>query len=428
MVILDTIRRFLDEHRIEGPVFVAASGGIDSTALLIAIAELRSIPFEAAHVNHHLRGSDSDADEAFVRDVCRAHDIKLHIIDGNLDPEEIRQSGIENAARKVRYEKLKSAGRTIATAHQKNDQAETVLMRLVSGGGIAALRGIHPVRSDGIIRPLLTVTRGDIERFLAERNVEARIDRSNADPRFLRNRIRAVLAQLGPVAVDQLTAVADQAREQWRLLESAIDEADTASQTATETRFTARPEDPWLRRALLLRHIRRLDGDARNVDAKALDRLANAEQRTSVTGTVELLRNGNETILRKRMSKAGPFEFTVEAEGHEVKIRGPRTAKQKFMLPRGARPTFTVRNRRDGDRFQPLGMGKSKKLKDFLIDRKIPAEVRDRIPLLVWEDQIVWVAGIEISEAFKVTDGSGELYEVSIEENQEDQTQEDVQR
>src|SRR5437762_13853316 len=89
----------------------------------------------------------------------------------------------------------------IATAHQKNDQAETILMRLTTGGGIAALRGIHPVRTDGVIRPLLEATRGDIERFLAERDVVARVDRSNADPRFVRNRIRVFLGEMGGEAI-----------------------------------------------------------------------------------------------------------------------------------------------------------------------------------------------------------------------------------
>jgi len=91
-------------------------------------------------------------------------------------------------------------------------------------------------------------------------------------------------------------------------------------------------------------------------------------------------------------------------------------ANQLIQLPKGASPTFTVRNRRDGDRFQPLGFPHEKKLKDVLIDRKIAARVRDRIPLLVWNGAIVWVAGVEISEKFRVTEGEGDRYEVTVEE------------
>src|SRR4029077_11607661 len=119
------------------------------------------------------------------------------------------------------------------------------LMRLTTGGGIAALRGIHPTREDGIIRPLLDVTRADVDAFLRERGVTPRFDRSNSDPRFLCNRIRRILEDLGPDAVENLAAIGDQAREQWILLERLVDEADGSIATETETRFPSFPEDPW---------------------------------------------------------------------------------------------------------------------------------------------------------------------------------------
>ncbi|HLZ07923.1 MAG TPA: tRNA lysidine(34) synthetase TilS, partial [Chloroflexota bacterium] len=196
--------------------------------------------------------------------------------------------------------------------------------------------------------------------------------------------------------------------------------------TDTETRFTNWPDDPWLRRALLHRHIQRLDPQARDVSAADLERLASdAAKRISVTANLELVRRGSEVILRKRPEPIGPFDAEIHP-GEAVNTplgrmslrtaNGKRQTGQRFQLPTGSDPTFTVRNRRDGDRFQPLGMPRPKKLKDFMIDRKIPAEVRDRIPLLVWNGAIVWVAGVEISEAFKVTnEGEGEIYEVSIE-------------
>lgn len=434
MVITDTIRRFLTDNAIGGPLLLAVSGGVDSTALLLAFVELGGVGFEAAHVNHRLRGTESDADEAFVRELCARYDVPLHVLDGALDAAEVRRSGIETAARNVRYKRLQHVRRGwIVTAHQKNDQAETVLMRVLSGGGLAALRGIHPIREDGVIRPLLTITRKEIEAFLAERRVEPRIDRSNADRRFLRNRVRTALAQLGPDAIDNLAAVADQARLQWSVMQRMIDAADSSVSMDDETRFKEWPADRWLRRALLHRHIRRLDPDARDVSAADLERLADVAKRTSVTANLELLRRGEEVILRKRPAATAPFEHhirpgeTVDTPLGGLSLRlanGERRSGQMLQLPQGAAPAFTVRNRREGDRFQPLGMAQPKKLKDFLIDRKIPAELRDRIPLLVWNGAIVWVANVEIAEAFKVTGGEGEIYEVSIEEKD----QEGVQR
>ncbi|HEV7570181.1 MAG TPA: tRNA lysidine(34) synthetase TilS [Thermoanaerobaculia bacterium] len=426
-MIPQTIRRFLAKHRTRQLLVVAVSAGVDSTALLVALVEIGDVAFSAAHINHHLRGAESDDDEAYVRELCARYDIPLRVADGTLDPDAVRHRGIEAAAREVRHARLRDiAGDSlIATAHQKNDQAETVVMRMMTGGGIAALRGIHPVRADGVIRPLLNVTRAEIEQFLKERNITPRSDRSNADPRFLRNRVRAALRDVDASVIDNLAAVADQARQQWPVLERAIDAAENVVTTDDETRFRSMPGDPWIRQALLLRHIRRLDPEARDVSASDLERLAAANVRTSVTKLLELLRDGDQIVLRRRASATPHFEVEIDA-GSEVYIPEIATtmriraaagqANQIIQLPTGARPHFTVRNRRDGDRFRPLGMAHDKKLKDLLIDRKIAATSRDRIPLLLWNDTIVWVAGVEVSELFKVTGETADLYEVAIEQ------------
>lgn len=392
----------------------AVSGGVDSTALLLALADLRDDGFalDAAHVNHHLRGGDSDADEAFVRDLCARLAVELRVADGTLDEGAIRARGVEAAAREVRYARLRElAGDClVATAHQKNDQAETVLMRLLTGSGIAGLRGIHPVRDDGFVRPLREVTRAEIEAFLRERGVVPRIDRSNEDPRFLRNRIRAIVRELN--AVDNLAAVADEACEQWPVLERLIDEAEPA---AREGHW---PDALWLREALLQRLVGNRDLDVRRLAAE-LDKV----KRVSVSKTHELVRRGDALLLTEKPVHVPEFELELEPDepgyipelGLTVGVRKGVTGHGQPFRISGA-PRFVVRNRRRGDRFQPLGLSVPKKLKDFLIDRKIPADVRDRLPLLLWNDEIVWIGGVEVSERFKVTqDPGGVLYEVWME-------------
>ncbi|HEV7919867.1 MAG TPA: tRNA lysidine(34) synthetase TilS [Thermoanaerobaculia bacterium] len=408
----DAIRRFFAGQELEpGHVLVACSGGPDSTALLIALAELTTVT--CAHVNHHLRGADSEADERFVRNLCARLGVPVQVADGSLPQQAVKRGGIEAAAREVRYARLQElreavGARWIATAHQKNDQAETILMRLFTGTGLAGLRGIHPVREDGVIRPLLGVTRAEVEQFLRGRGIEARFDRSNDDPRFLRNRIRATLAQYEPAVIENLAAVAEQARGRWELNDQ----------------------------ALLHHAIRTLDPKARDVSAADLARLAGElprARRVTVTKTLELLRRGGEIVLRRLPRPTPAFEIPLQAEepavipelGLTIRVTSQPTGNgQPFRLPDGAEPRFTVRNRREGDRFQPLGMQHEKKLKDLLIDRKIEAGLRDRIPLLLWNGTIVWVAGVEISERFKATDGAP-LYEVSIAHEQD---QESLQR
>lgn len=439
-MIVEAIRRFMVEHGIgSGPILAAVSGGVDSTALLVALAEMGDLAFSAAHINHHLRGTESDDDEDFVRQLCARYGIVLHVADGTLDTAAIRDRGIEAAAREVRHARLREiAGSAfIATAHQRNDQTETVLMRLMSGGGIAALRGIHPVREDGVIRPLLEVTRAEIERFLAARGLTPRFDRSNTDPRFLRNQVRVLLRSFDDSATENLAAIAAQARQQWPVLERAIDDAEDVEATDAETRFRSLPENAWLRQALLLRHIRRLDIEARDVSAGDLSRLAGgieAMKRVSVTRSLELLRDGGEVVLRRLSKPEETPDFEVQLNaGAQVFIPEIKTTihirpasvatrqpgNQLIQLPKSATPHFTIRNRRKGDRFRPLGMSHDKKLKDLLIDRKIAAPSRDRIPLVVWENTIVWVAGVEVSELFKVTGEAADLYEVAIEQDHE---------
>src|ERR1051326_7662943 len=163
-MVTDSIRRFFAERDIAPCRIVAAvSGGGDSTALLIALIELE-FDVVAAHVNHHLRGEESNGDEAFVRELCARRGVPIEVVDGPLDAAYVKRAGIEAAAREVRMRllldiKQRRDARFVATAHQKNDQAETIVMRLFTGSGIAGLRGIHPLRDDGFIRPMLHVTR-----------------------------------------------------------------------------------------------------------------------------------------------------------------------------------------------------------------------------------------------------------------------------
>jgi tRNA(Ile)-lysidine synthase len=421
-------------------VLLAVSGGVDSSALLLAFVALRADGWDllAAHVNHHLRAEDSMRDETFVRELCVSQGVALHVVDGILDAERVRATGIEAAARAVRYERLlalreQTGARWLVTAHQKDDQAETVLMRLLSGSSLSGLRGIRAIRDDGVVRPLLDVTRAQLEELLAACRVTPRHDCSNDDPRFVRNRVRRIVRELG--AVEPLAAAARQAAELWPVIDAAIDHAEREHLVVSpdETSFVSLPSGLWLRKALLHRHIRRLHPEARDVSANDLERLA-AEmpelRRVSVTKELELVRRGAFTVLRRRAPADDGFEIAL-APGRPAWIPALRSfihiepdvrkedhasvTGQLLQLPPEALPDFTVRSRRPGDRLQPLGLAHSKKLKDLLIDRKIAAELRDRVPLLVWNGEIAWVAGVEISEKFKVTDPPGALFRVWLE-------------
>ena len=189
---LNKLLSFIREQEMVQPgdtLVCAISGGADSVALLFAfylLKEKLGITLEAAHFNHRLRAEESDRDESFVRQLCDRYDIPLHVSGGDIVP---GKKGLEAAARDARYAFFQSLPGKIATAHTADDNAETVLMHLVRGTGLKGLGGITPVRGN-VIRPMLKVTRQDVEAFLEEWCLTHIEDSSNETDAFLRNRIR----------------------------------------------------------------------------------------------------------------------------------------------------------------------------------------------------------------------------------------------
>ena len=189
---LNKLERFIRQHRLLASgdrVICAVSGGADSMALLFGLYLLRekmNLSLEAAHFNHGLRGTESDEDEAFVRDFCLGLDIPFHCGRGQVVP---GKKGLEAAAREARYSYLTGLGGKLATAHTADDNAETVLLHMLRGTGLKGLGAIAPVRGN-IIRPMLSITRQQLLDFLNEYHIQYRTDSSNLGDEFLRNRLR----------------------------------------------------------------------------------------------------------------------------------------------------------------------------------------------------------------------------------------------
>ena len=208
---LSKVKNFFKKHEIKNcKIAVAFSGGTDSTALFYMLREISgdfNLEISAIHINYHLRGEDSNGDETFVQELCEKHGVPIFVKNKDISN---NSSKIEEIARNTRYEFFEEIRREkqikfVATAHNANDQAETLLFRLARKSGIAGARGILPVREDGIIRPILEITRSEILSYLAEKKVSWREDKTNADTKFSRNRIRAniipELEKINPNAV-----------------------------------------------------------------------------------------------------------------------------------------------------------------------------------------------------------------------------------
>ena len=211
---LNKLERFLREQNMIRPgdtVICAVSGGADSVALLFALYLLKEkldITLEAAHFNHHLRDAESDRDAAFVANLCDRYEIPLHLGEGQIIP---GKKGLEAAARDARYAFLRSLPGKIATAHTADDNAETVLMHLIRGTGLKGLGGITPIHGN-VIRPMLRITRQEVEAFLEEWCLSHIEDSSNETDAFLRNRIRhhvmPLLVRENPKIAENLSQMA----------------------------------------------------------------------------------------------------------------------------------------------------------------------------------------------------------------------------
>jgi tRNA(Ile)-lysidine synthase len=388
--VLATCRR----RRLLGPrasVLVAVSAGPDSTALLAALAALRGVgalgELFAAHVDHGLRAGSLDDGEC-ARRTCGALSVPFASV-----RVAVPRGNVQAQARAVRYAALRAradevgAGR-IATGHTRTDQAETVLLRLLRGAGARGLAGIPP-RRGALIRPLIDRSRAEVLAYLADAGLAWREDPSNATPRFARNRIRhqlvPVLERLAPAAERALARSADLLRSDERAL-SARARACLDGEGADQARLLAEP--PAVRRRAV-RHLwrraagRRGELSAERVEA-VLARLAGrAPWRLSLPGGVEArcrygrLEVGAATAAPSagpRLSLPGPGSYRVpgRAERLRLDVRSPALIRWPLEL----------RTRLPGDRFRPEGGAGGKKLKAWLIDRKVPRERRDALLLV----------------------------------------------
>ena len=398
---LNKLRAFLKEQALLSPgdrVIAAVSGGADSVAMLFALYLLRDelgITLEAAHFNHHLRGAESDRDEAFVTDFCGRYGIPLHLGSGRIAP---GKKGLEAAARDARYAFLRRLPGKVATAHTADDNAETVLMRLIRGTGLKGLGAIAPV-SGNVIRPMLTVTRDDVEAFLKEYALPHVEDSSNAEDDFLRNRIRHGILPLmraeNPRIGENLSAMALLLRQDEACLQAMIPE----EQMPDVSRLKAM--EPALRRRALERFLK-----VQGVREPEQIHILQAEQllyHWSPSAAMQF--PGGVTIGRQydrlvRLECAPELPETRLSVPGETCIGGKRFVSEYatdleerpgsvLVCPVGA---LTVRSRRSGDTMRLPGGTRS--LKKMYIDRKIPASQRAAVPVLADDRGVLAVFGI----------------------------------
>jgi tRNA(Ile)-lysidine synthase len=459
MKVIDTVRRTIRQHDLAGPrtrVVVAVSGGADSVALLHVLHELEAagelVVAGLAHFNHQLR-EQAGRDEAFCIGLAAACDVPVFVEQEDVRARADRHSrSIERAASDARHEFF-SRARThfgadcVAVGHTRDDQAETFLLRLLRGAGPRGLAAMHP-RNGNVIRPLLECRRADLAAYLDQRGIAHIEDETNADVGIPRNRVRAELLPLleqrfNPSVVDALAGQAELARHEFLWMEAELTRWNlepgpgTLQSRTVSFEIEALERVPVaLRRFAVWKAMTRIAG-GRSVSFDHVEsavRLMGGDSTAAFDGPGQTVqRIGSRLVLTERAARhtrARPgvaFRYPLPVPG-EVRVaeascivRAEVAAGSGVEAVRAAAGNhdvaivatefgsgaLSIRSRRPGDRFSPLGLAGRKKLQDFLVDRKVPRDARDGVPLVVdREDRIVWVAGHEIDRAFRVTDAS----------------------
>jgi len=433
-------RRLISE---QSKIIVAVSGGVDSTVLLDLLAKERdalALNLIVAHFNHKLRSNESDADEQFVGDRARQYGMEIYVDRANT-AEYARHAhlGIQEAARNLRYEffskLLESSGfDCVATAHNADDNSETILLNLIRGAGVQGLSGIPAFRQDKkIIRPLLFARREEIEAYAAAEQIQFRTDSSNQKETYTRNYLRH---QILPLIRDQINpniaATLLRTSELFRELEAFLlhtaraamgvisTEADNGAVTLAIPRLKSHPT--LIQQYVVMLTAQRVAG--RRPEYEQVGKIL--ELTEGLTGSWVMLsdRHGvyrdRDVLVFRSMEALTDFEITVlqnhrydfndfQFSSEPVEVSSwqfePNTSVEYVDADQIPPGHLILRTWSDGDWFVPLGMKARKKISDFFVDAKIPLYEKRKFPILATKDgAIIWVCGQRIDDRFKVTD------------------------
>jgi len=436
-------------------ILVAVSGGADSISLLYVLHEfskIKNFSLAVAHINHLARGNDSKSDAEFVAHISEKLELPFFLKEIDVSNECIKlKRSFQETARIIRYQFLDKTlseigGAKIALGHSADDQAETILLNIIRGSGLKGLAGMPQIRGN-IIRPFLQVYRKEIEEYLHEKGISFRNDFSNHDTKYLRNRVRK---ELIPSLETYNPAISKNLNEMSLILEEdnfllsqmTIDifnqnfhfKENVDKQIVWEIKkFLTYPVA--LQRRLIRETFSRIVGDIQGITAFHVEKTLNFFYSPKAGKMLNLPRNiaiecsyssilfkqdfgrNNKNILKNDMfSMPILIPGITELEKENIKVETQIIEKNTNFFPlnkkieaffdmekTGAKLKF--RFFREGDRFRPLGMSGSKKLKSFFIDKKVPKNIRQRIPILTNDkDDIIWVYGQRTAHFCRVTD------------------------
>lgn len=443
----DRIIRYCIDSIPEGSsIVISVSGGSDSVALMFMLSELREklgiTDLVVAHINHGLRGKDSDLDECLVKE--HAERLKLTCFTRRLQGHRLEEAGLEAAARDARYKflhdiRIKTGCTHIATGHTMDDQAETVLMRLMRGCGINGLRGIVQVRNDAVLRPLLMVAKRDLVAWLSENQILFRNDTSNNDCRFFRNQVRhrvlPLLETVHPGATSHIAALAFSADNQWRLYHGAVSQWINQYIGMQNNDFFHINSKGFEGRYLAAEGLREFFSQ-RGIPIDRYHIESVIENSSRIEGTF-LLPGGWRYLPRRGVvvferSESTAFNYVVAVPGSCRVVEEGRIisisieTSKPVVIDQGKDVAFIdgaelgssccYRTIMLEDTFIPFGTSHEVAINRFLAKQGMTSPFRKRAGCLFSADnKPVWIAGIRLDERFRVTSATRKVIKLQSE-------------
>ncbi|AVD36743.1 tRNA lysidine(34) synthetase TilS [Clostridioides difficile] len=459
-MIFDKVLSTINKHNLiqkGDKIVLGLSGGPDSVCLLHVLNRLKkdfNIEIYAAHLNHQIRGIEAQKDALYVSKLCEDMGIIFFVKSINV-PKYCENEGLslEEGARKLRYEmfyeiKDKIKANKIAIGHNLNDQAETVMMRIMRGTGLKGLKGIDYIRDNCIIRPILDVERSEIEEYCEAYNLNPRIDKTNLENIYTRNKIRLDLLpymkdNFNSNVIESIVRMSNSLKSDNDYIEKEAEAKFREVSNIKEKGFVEINLDDFvclhdaIKVRVLRNSIKHILGDTNFVDQRHIEDIMSLEDNSKVNKMLTLPRNifvyrkkdsiilTNEEIVSEEIE----FYYNIPSNGF-IKIKELKQIietqvmsidRYKSMKLDNSSKGFdfnkvkggiVIRSRRQGDKIK-LAMG-SKKVKDLFIDLKIPREERCKIPIITDSEGIICVGDYKISENYKIDENTKEVLKINF--------------
>lgn len=460
------VYKFIREHTMLFPgdvCLVGLSGGADSVCLLVLLNRLKTklgIQIQAVHVNHNIRGEEAIRDARYAKDVCRSLDIPFY--EYSYPVQELareKHMGTEEMGRLVRKKAytdcMNRHGATkLALAHHQNDLTETFLFHLARGTSLNGLAAIRPVR-DNVIRPLLCVSRKEIEDYLNKNKIRYCEDSTNAEDDYTRNRIRhhvlsyltehvnkETVSHISAVSFDILEVLDYIERQAKRVSDQSIefvcspDAFDSHKIIKVKIKESFFQYDHVLQRTAVMRAIQTLCGESRNITREHVEGVLKLWQepvgkQIDLPYKITAVRNYHDIELTMKWIKNdirageiyrlpldqeiqwGSFRMKAKVFPYNGQLIPEKTCTKWFDYGK-INPDVVFRTRKSGDYIMINASGGHKKLKDYLIDCKIPRHERDQLLLLTSGSEVLWVVGYRIGESAKVDENTKQILEIQV--------------